>query len=180
MSGDIFKRTSLNDYYRSLIQIKCVMILHTQSHILMDRWNIYTIGKVGNIWKIQWKHSYLTFWFAGNCLAPNTNKYGDFNAILSCCVYDGKITLQCTKLKVHNRVYGNVPFLILGLKFPITSSVSIITLQIYGNFVCIQYFVIRIIQNNNLSAKIKRAEGCATQSAVSCHLVSQWKSASFA
>ena len=33
--------------------------------------------KVWNIQKAQWKHLCLTFWFAGNSLAPITNQYWD-------------------------------------------------------------------------------------------------------
>ena len=33
------------------------------------------LAKICSIWKAQWKHSYLPCWFAGNGLAPITNKY---------------------------------------------------------------------------------------------------------
>ena len=35
--------------------------------------------KIWNIWIVQWKHSYLTFLFAGNDLALTINRYCDFN-----------------------------------------------------------------------------------------------------
>ena len=38
--------------------------------------NYHTLpGKIWNIWKTQWKYSYLTIWFAGNGLVAATNKY---------------------------------------------------------------------------------------------------------
>ena len=46
--------------------------------------------KIWTIWKALWKHWYFTFRFAGNGLAPNTNKYFDINAFLTCTVMDEK------------------------------------------------------------------------------------------
>ena len=66
--------------------------------------------RIWTIWKSQWKHSYFTFSFTGNGLAPTTNKCCDFNAILSCSVMDEKCNLQCPKLKIHHRMYRNVSF----------------------------------------------------------------------
>ena len=31
---------------------------------------MYTTAKIKSIWKAQWKHSYLTFWYPGSGLAP--------------------------------------------------------------------------------------------------------------
>ena len=89
-----------------------------------------------NIWKVQWNHSYLIFWFAGNGMAPMTNMYCNFNATLVCGVMEEKCNMQCPKLKRHNRVLRNVSFFfILRLKFSLTSRISIITLWMYVNFV---------------------------------------------
>ena len=63
-----------------------------------------------NIWKVQWNHSYLIFWFAGNGMAPMTNMYCNFNATLVCGVMEEKCNMQCPKLKRHNRVLRNVSF----------------------------------------------------------------------
>ena len=41
---------------------------------------------IWNIWKVQWKHTYLIFCFARNGLPPTTNKYCDFNATLTSLV----------------------------------------------------------------------------------------------
>ena len=49
----------------------------------------------------QWKHSYLTFWFAGNGYVPTTTKYCRFNASLVHSVRGEKYNLQCPKLKPH-------------------------------------------------------------------------------
>ena len=48
------------------------------SYVLM-KYTIYTTGKkLWNIWKAQWKHSHLIFWFVGNGLTPTTNKYSKY------------------------------------------------------------------------------------------------------
>ena len=39
------------------------------------------LAKTWNIWRAQWKHSYLTFWFTGNGLASNKNKTCDWNSM---------------------------------------------------------------------------------------------------
>ena len=72
--------------------------------------HVYYRQKVWIIWKAQWKHCNLTFWFAGNCLALNTNKYCDFNATAKCSVMDEKYNLQCPKLIIHNRMFRNMSF----------------------------------------------------------------------
>ena len=43
--------------------------------------------KIWNIWKSKWKHSYSTFWFAGNGLALTTNKFCDLNATIMCSLW---------------------------------------------------------------------------------------------
>ena len=40
-------------------------------------------------WKVQWKHSYLTFWFVGNYLTLTIHKYCDFNEAPTFSVIDG-------------------------------------------------------------------------------------------
>ena len=46
-------------------------------------WVRHTLpAKSFEYFEAQWKHSYLTFWFAGNGLAPTTTKYCHFNAFL--------------------------------------------------------------------------------------------------
>ena len=57
---------------------------------------------IWDIWKAHSKPPYLTFCFAGNCLASNNNKYCDFNATLACSFMDDKYNLRCSKLKIHN------------------------------------------------------------------------------
>ena len=49
-----------------------------------------TSKKIWNIWIVQWKHSYLTFLFAGNDLALTINRYCDFNAALTFSLMDEK------------------------------------------------------------------------------------------
>ena len=58
----------------------------------------------------QWKQSHLTFWFAGNGLAPTTTKYCHFNAFLMHSVRGEKYNLQCPKLKLHKIIYGDLSF----------------------------------------------------------------------
>ena len=65
---------------------------------------IHNPQKIRNIWKAQWKRSYLTFWLA-------------------------------------------VILLIFRLKFPATSRILILTLQISGKVVCVQEFVTGLTQN---------------------------------
>ena len=86
-----------------------------------------------NIWKAQWKNSYLTFQFAGNGLAPVTHKYCDLNANLACSAMDANCNLQCPKLTKHNRIYRDVSFSMS--KLPTTSRVPTITFWICGNVV---------------------------------------------
>ena len=68
----------------------------------------YITGKKWNIWKVQWKQSYLTFLFAGNDLVLTTNTYCDFNAALIFSLMDEKWYKLCPKLKLNNRIYRNV------------------------------------------------------------------------
>ena len=49
-----------------------------------------TIKKIWNIWIVQWKHSYLTFLFAGKHLALTKTRYCDFNAALTFSLMDEK------------------------------------------------------------------------------------------
>ena len=49
-------------------------------------------------WK-QWRHWYLTFWFAGNGLEPATYKYCDFNATLTYSVKDEKCNIAISEIK---------------------------------------------------------------------------------
>ena len=69
----------------------------------------YTLpAKMWKIWNAQWEHSYLTFWFAVNGLPTTTDKYCDFNAIVTYSVMDK----SCNLLRaIHNRLYRNVSFL---------------------------------------------------------------------
>ena len=98
----------------------------TSAHAMMTKTEAYEVSTVAaddlvqgrlqeqpqwNIWKGQLKHSYLTLWFAGNGLAPSTNKYYDFDATLTCSGMDKKCSLHCPKLKIHNRMYRNGPFI---------------------------------------------------------------------
>ena len=54
---------------------------------------IHFRSKIWNIQKTQWKHSYLTFLFVRNGLAPTTNKYCDFDATLIWSDADEKFNL---------------------------------------------------------------------------------------
>ena len=96
---------------------------------------IYTLpAKIWNIWKAQCQHLYQTFWFAGNGLAPASNKYCDFKATVMCSVMYIKSNFQ---LKIHKIMCRSVSIFNTSLKYPRTSRISIITLWIYGNFVCV-------------------------------------------
>ena len=75
-------------------------------------------GKIWNIWKRKGKRSYLTFWLAGNDMAPTTNKYRDFNPILTSNVLNDKCNLWCPKLKMQNRVHSRVSLRLTLLKIP--------------------------------------------------------------
>ena len=76
-----------------------------------DESNLYTLpAKIWNIYKAQWKHSYLTIWIPENGLAPIQNKHYDYNATLACSVMDEEFNLLCPELKLHNRIYRNVSF----------------------------------------------------------------------
>ena len=58
-----------------------VIVLKT--YIYLYIYYIYTLpAKSMEYFEAQWKHSYLTFWFAGNGLVPTTTKYCHFNAFL--------------------------------------------------------------------------------------------------
>ena len=72
--------------------------------------DIHYREQLWKLWKAQWKHSYLTFWFAGNGLPPTANNYCDFNATLTCNVIDEECNIQCPKSKECNRLYRNVSF----------------------------------------------------------------------
>ena len=98
--------------------------------------NIYTIGKKGKR-KARWKHLYFTFSFAGNGLTPTINNYYGFTVTLTRSVMDEKCNMQCAKLKIHNIRTGVCHFLMLCLKCSTASRVSIITLWIYENFMCV-------------------------------------------
>ena len=94
----------------------------------------YTTGKKYGIFgKHSTKKTYLTFWFAGNDLALTTNKYCDFNATFICSVMDEKLNFHCPTLKIYNRMFRNVSFLIFNLKSPTTSGVFIIAWWMYEN-----------------------------------------------
>ena len=58
-----------------------------------------------------------------------------------------KIQLATSDLKIPNRIYRNVLFLLLRLKCPTTSRVSIIIFWVFNTSVCIWQFVIGITQN---------------------------------
>ena len=95
----------------------CNMISWTphKSGILLG----YTLpAKIWNIWKVRRKHSHSTFWWTKNSKAPTTNKYCDFNATLTCSVLDEKYNFQYSKLKIHNKLYSNVSFLLRCLTCP--------------------------------------------------------------
>ena len=82
--------------------------------------------KIWNIWKAQWKHAYLTFWYAANGLAPNTNKQIVTSMQLPLVLWT-KMQLAMLEIKkMHNKIYGNVWILSFCLIFPITPIVSII------------------------------------------------------
>ena len=50
------------------------VLLQSQRHSsLVFTGEIHSRLEIWNIWKAQWKHSYLTFWFAGNAWAPTRN-----------------------------------------------------------------------------------------------------------
>ena len=131
-------------------------------HLMTSSWNPHKIvtphsspetlwftlpAKSLEYFEAQWKHSYLTFWFAGNGLAKTTTKYCHSNAFLMRGVRSEKYNLQCPKLKLHKIIYGDLSFSILCIKFPTTSRVYVITLWICGNVMCAQWLVNSIAQN---------------------------------
>ena len=63
-----------------------------------------------NIRKAQWKHRYFISWFAGNCLASNTNILILWLLMqLSCVVlWTKKCNLQGPKIKDKQRMYRNM------------------------------------------------------------------------
>ena len=63
------------------------------------------------IWNELWTHSFLTFWFAGNGLAPTTNRYCDFYTTFMCNVVDEKYNLLCPKSKMYRGMYIFLYFL---------------------------------------------------------------------
>ena len=97
-----------------------------RNYVVVGSVAIYIIDKIWNIWKSQWKHSYLTLKFAGNGLESTTNKCCDFNATITCSVMV-KMQLAIFEIK-DNEIYRNVSFMILRLKLPKTSGLSIIAL----------------------------------------------------
>ena len=56
--------------------------------------------------------------FAGNGLAPSTNKYHDFNAIITYSVMGDKYTLQNPELKIRNIICSNVALFNTSPKIP--------------------------------------------------------------
>ena len=112
-----------------------------QRHILLYRWQMWKLNPLSRVslsrtgrtpeWRLsalpaksmeyfeaQRSHSYLTFWFAGNGLAPTTTKYCHFNAFLMHSVRGEKHNLQCPKLKPHKITYGDLPFFNTSHKIP--------------------------------------------------------------
>ena len=144
--------------------------------------NIHYRKKLWNIWKAQWKHSYLTFWFDGHGLAPNTNKnYCYFNAILTCGVI-GENAICNVRIWLYTMdgtgMYHYSP-------------------KISRNFQCIHHYIVNLwtffcikwtinditqtlwpVAGQQFECYTKWRKG-VTQDAVSCHLVFSGKSASF-
>ena len=96
-------------------------------------------------------------WFAGNGLPPTTKLVVLIQ--LPCVVLWRK--MQCSKLKIHNRIYTNVSFFILRPTHPTASRISMNALWIYGNLnVFNNYFTLLAsrkicdwLPDNNLSAE---------------------------
>ena len=57
--------------YNVLYSLPLKAIIVVEKYNWLDE---FSTGKIFIIWKTQWKHSYLAFWFAGNGLTPTTNK----------------------------------------------------------------------------------------------------------
>ena len=101
----------------------------------------YTLPpKIWNMKKAQRKYSYFTFWSTEKGLTSSTNKYYDFNATLTCGVWTKKWNLQRPKLKINNRMSGNVLLLILRLKFLTTSRTFIVMVWIHDIFANDRYW----------------------------------------
>ena len=98
--------------------------------------------KLYNIWKALWKHSYLAFGFAGNGLAPTTNKYRYCNVALPCSVIGEKCNLQCPKFKINNRLCRNVWFFYILLP-KISNSFQGIHHDIVNLWTIYEYSIIR-------------------------------------
>ena len=138
---------------------------HDDIVMILNGLHLHYRQKIWTSWKTQWKHSFFLFRFAECGLAPTTTHILWQYATLTCSVIDEKCNLQSSKSKIHNRIYRNVSFFKTSefskLKLPSASTVSLITLWIYGNFM---YSIIRYwyhakfvdrSPDNNLSAITK-------------------------
>ena len=114
-----------------------VMALFEEGCQIMPDAPTYTLSAKKDKRKARWKHLYFTFSFAGNGLTPTINNYCGFTVTLTRSVMDEKCNMQCAKLKIHNIRTGVCHFLMLCLKCSTASRVSIITLWIYENVMCV-------------------------------------------
>ena len=147
----VFNLQNQNSYYivvrchlnecRFYINVPKIYLYICRPKIGKCRYPAKHIHAENNISKAQWDNSYLTFWFAGNCLAPTINRHWGFNATLKSIqsIHMGdKYDLQCPKLKINHRMYSIVSFLTLWFKFPTLSRVCVIMMWNYGNVVCVE------------------------------------------
>ena len=99
--------------------VELLVIWYIYIHIYIYIIYIYILlAKSMEYFEAQWKHSYLTFWFAGNGLAPTTTRYCHFNTFLMHSVRDEKYNLQCPKSKLHKIIYGDLSFFNTSHKIP--------------------------------------------------------------
>ena len=78
---------------------------------------------------------HLIFRFADiNGSAPTTNKYCGYKETLTCIVLDEKCSLQCPKLKIHNKMHRNILFFV------------ILYLNISHNFQGIHHYIVNLWQ----------------------------------
>ena len=123
------------------------LLAPTMTYHHLDHWEYTLLAKIWNIWRVQWKHSYLTFWFDGNALAATIYKYCDFDANLMCSVMDKRCHFEWPKLKTHGNVsIFNTSRNLLG--YPALHYVDMKIL-----------YVCDLSPDNNLSAKTKRQKG---------------------
>ena len=105
----LFQWRNVRKILRSISRLHVALYTYTYLHTSLFSNNTLP-AKSMEYFEAQWKHSYLTFSFAVNGLAPTTTKYCRSNAFLMHSVRGEKYKLQCPKLKLHKIIYGDLSF----------------------------------------------------------------------